>query len=156
MAQNPRVNAELLNKLHLKAREWDAMCDVWVEQGRAIDPDGITSETEAILRKNLHKEAAEQIERLAEDYEMINSIMSSFFNLAKKLEVEIEPVLMDGIRGYLRTSTNGGMDQELADSVEAVLADYIRLYASKDLIPVLRGIAEAEKDQLKDSQSLGS
>lgn len=148
-----RANQDLLNKLHMRSREWDAMCDKWIEDAKQISDD-VTAEHEAIMRKNLHKDAAAEIEKLEEDYIMVESIMSSFFDLAKKTEADIEPILMDGVRGYLRTSKNGGMNPELADAVEAVLADFIRLYAGKALVPVLRGIASDNEQVLKASRSV--
>jgi hypothetical protein len=50
------------------------------------------------------------------------------------------------LKAYLRRSQNGGMPAKLANSVEAVLEDYCRLYVGKALLPVIRGLAPAPDD----------
>lgn len=127
----------IVDQLNERSRMYQAQCDY----------------LEDSVRQDLNKEAADEIIKMYEQCEMTNSVMSSFFDISRKTEKEIEPVLMDGIKSYLRVSVNGGMDHNLADAVEAVLADYIRLYAGKALVPVLRSIASESADQLTESEA---
>lgn len=143
----------IVDKLNERSRVWQGHCDRWIAEIKLNYPDQWTQMVEDSMRKDLNKEAADEIVKMHEKYEMSNAIMSSFFNISRKTEKDIEPVLMDGLKGYLRTSVNGGMDHELANAVEAVLADYIRLYAGKALVPVLRSIASESADQLIESEA---
>lgn len=95
--------------------------------------------------------AAGAIEDLIEEVSGISSTLRSWFDISKKTEENLEETLIGGLQSYLRVSKSGGMPSDLADACEAVLADYIRLYAGKHLIPILRGIAEANKKGLNDA-----
>lgn len=88
-----RANQDLLNKLHMRSREWDAMCDKWIEDAKQISDD-VTAEHEAIMRKNLHKDAAAEIEKLEKDYIKVESNMTSVFELAKNTKADNETHLM--------------------------------------------------------------
>lgn len=79
---------------------------------------------------------------LADQVEQLKSTVESWFTLASRTTEEVTPILMDGLRMYLRRSRSGGMPAKLADGVEAVLEDYCRLYVGAALVPVLRGISE--------------
>ncbi|WP_316196657.1 hypothetical protein [Bradyrhizobium sp. SZCCHNS3053] len=86
----------------------------------------------------------------------LRSTMSAWFDLANKTEEAVTPILMDGLKGYLRVSQNGGMPSKLANNVEAVLQDFCRLYVGKALVPVLRGIAWDIKPVTYDHDDKGN
>lgn len=83
-----------------------------------------------------------EIAQLKETIEDLRSTMAQWFELSTKTEEAITPILIDGFKGYLRTAKNGGMNSKVADAAESVLADYCRIYAGRELLPVLRGLAE--------------
>ena len=91
----------------------------------------------------------EGIEELRAERDDARSTLAAWFDVATKTVEQVTPILIAGLRGYLRTSKVGGMSDELANAVEAVLEDYCRLYVGRELVPVLRGIAAAEKAKLE-------
>ena len=80
------------------------------------------------------------------------STLTAWFDMAAKIEAEAVPVIMGGLRGYIRTARNGGMPDEYAAPALAVLEDYCKLQMGRDLVPVLRGMAAALTHQEKDAQ----
>lgn len=83
----------------------------------------------------------DEVARLKGEIEDLNSSFDAWFDLAEKTAEEVGPVLIDGLRAYLRTSRSGGMSARLSNQIEAVLADYCRLYVGNHLTPVLRSLA---------------
>jgi hypothetical protein len=86
-------------------------------------------------------ETLAQIAELKETIEDLRSTMDAWFDMSKKTEEDVTPILTDGLKLYLRRSRSGGMPTKLANSVEAVLVDFCRLYIGNLLLPVLRGLA---------------
>lgn len=85
----------------------------------------------------------DEVARLKGEIEDLNSSFESWFDLAEKTAEEVGPVLINGLKAYLRTSRSGGMSAKLSNQIEAVLTDYCRLYVGNHLAPVLRGLARA-------------
>lgn len=83
----------------------------------------------------------EKLAQMADARDDAVSQLKYWFDLSAKTEEQAVPVVLDGIRGYLRTAKNGGMPAEHADIAMSVLEDYCRLSLGRDLVPVLRGIA---------------
>ena len=94
---------------------------------------------------------AAEVAQLKETVEDLRSTMDAWFDLSKKTEEEITPILIDGLKGYLRTAKNGGMSTKAAATAEAVLTDYCRLYAGLALLPVLRGLASSSSEASIDA-----
>lgn len=88
--------------------------------------------------------------RLADECEGAQQSLKAWFDTSKKAEEELTPILLDAIRGYLRTSRAGGMPKELSDAVEGVLADFCEQHAGRAVLPVIRGIAEGTAITGKD------
>ena len=84
---------------------------------------------------------AEQRDAAREDAADARSTLSAWFDLATKAEEAVTPILLEGLKGYLRTAKSGGMPAKQADSAYSVLEDFCRLYVGRELVPVLRGLA---------------
>lgn len=100
---------------------------------------------------------AAEVAQLKETVEDLQSTMDAWFDLSEKTEEEITPILIDGLKGYLRTAKNGGMSTKAAATAEAILTNYCRLYAGQALLPVLRGLASSLAEppaDLKTSEDL--
>lgn len=122
-----------------KAAPSDKMFDQMMEDYHGSIERGRTH----LSRSDAAPETPDEVAALREQVEDLRSTMEAWFELAKKTEEAVTPVLMDGLRMYLRRSRNGGMPTKIADAAEAVLEDYCRLYVGKALVPVLRGLAPA-------------
>lgn len=84
----------------------------------------------------------EDLETLRRERDAAQEMLNTWFSLASKTEEEVTPILLSGLKGYLKTSKNGGMPSKYADAAYDVLEDFCRLYVGIELVPVLRGIAE--------------
>lgn len=95
-----------------------------------------------------------ELSALREERDDAVSTLTAWFDMAAKIEAEAVPVIMGGLRGYIRTARNGGMPDEYAAPALAVLEDYCKLQMGRDLVPVLRGMAAALTHQEKDAQDV--
>lgn len=97
----------------------------------------------ALPAENASGAKSDEIVQLKETIEDLSSTMDAWFDLSKKTADDIAPILIDGLKGYLRTAKNGGMSTKAAATAEAILVDYCRLYAGHALLPVLRDLVSA-------------
>jgi hypothetical protein len=88
--------------------------------------------------RQMHKDAhiqtlekdAKKAEQRAEDAE---HVLKSWFDLRKLGKEQVNQVVIDSTRGYLRTSRSGGMDPDLADAVQDIVEDMARLSIFADI-----------------------
>jgi hypothetical protein len=111
-----------------------------------VHPDDVRSVLEALATKDA------ELSALRDERDDAVSTLTAWFDMAAKIEAEAVPVIMGGLRGYIRTARNGGMPDEYAAPALAVLEDYCKLQMGRDLVPVLRGMAAALTHQEKDAQ----
>lgn len=133
-------------------RRLRAHADKLVEVAQT-SPD-IGEQTRCAIRAADLRKAAEALERIKaleaerdaakEEAADARSTLSAWFDLATKTEEAVTPILLDGLKGYLRTSKSGGMPADRADAAYDVLEDFCRLYVGRELVPVLRGLAASK------------
>lgn len=86
---------------------------------------------------------------LKNENEDLKSTINSWFDIKSMSKEQLVPVFMDNLRGYLRTSRNGGMPQKQSDLVESVVENFADLYLSSALWPILLRLAEEKRGELK-------
>jgi hypothetical protein len=87
-----------------------------------------------------HQYMAQQRNEAQKQTEAARSTLSHFFDLSKQTDEQLEPVFMNAVQGYLRTSRSGGMPKKQSDLVETTMRDFCRLYLGQTVLPVLRSI----------------
>lgn len=87
--------------------------------------------------------------RLKDQVGAAQSTLTSWFEIKGLAQKELVPEFIDMVKGYLRTSRNGGMPQEQSDIVENVLEDFAEKYLVLSMWPLLLRIAEEKRGELK-------
>lgn len=90
----------------------------------------------------------EEIARLRSEKADAVATLTAWFDIQSLAAAQITPEFVKAVRGYLRTSRNGGMPKKQSDMIENVLEDFARLYLVQSLWPVLIRLAAEHKDGL--------
>jgi hypothetical protein len=139
-----RMSKQTISPLTDAAIERVADLELLLQNATSV-PLSLKSHTRHINEKHECDHCA-TLEREKEDYA---STLKAWFDTAKKAEEELIPILLDGLKGYLRTSQNGGMPSEDADTAYAVLEDFCRLYVGKAVVPIIRALRDEERTTLE-------
>lgn len=95
------------------------------------------------------EELKAEVARLKAQIADERSTLKAWFDVKSMAQAQLEPVFIDCMKGYLRTSRCGGMPQEESDLVEAQLENFARLYLVDAVWPMLLRIAEEKRGELK-------
>lgn len=83
-----------------------------------------------------------EIDQVKDQRDDAIATLKSWFEVQSLAREQLVPEFVGCVKGYLRTSRNGGMPQEQSDMVENVLEDFADKYLVRALWPILLRIAE--------------
>lgn len=90
-----------------------------------------------------------EIERLTDQRDDARSTLTAWFEVKSLAENQMVPEFVNCVKGYLRTSRNGGMPKKQSDQIEAVLEHFGERYLVRSLWPIMLRIAEEKRGELK-------
>jgi hypothetical protein len=93
-------------------------------------------------------------EQILDENESLKETIRAWFEVKGLAQSQLEPQFMKAVRGYLRTSRNGGMPQKQSNIVDANMENFARLYLAQTMWPLLLRIAEEHREALVVPESV--